>query len=138
MKSLLIIFSLIFILIACSSVDETTKNTATESYVFDDTNITSKPEEKTKPAELPKTESIDLPQKSEFIVQLAAFSTEDRADQYIEEMQKNIKYNLIKKFNEKTKLFVIQISPFNSRTEAEKVRNELWKNEKFKDAFIVP
>ena len=138
MRVLLLVFSLVFIFVACSSTEQTTQNATEEIYIFDDTSVKESVKTDIPSATVKKTELSPEIQNKEFIVQLAAFSIEDKADSYINECQKLLKYKLVKYYNEKNKLFVVQIIPFKLRKEAEEVRNELWKNEKFKDAFIVP
>ncbi|GAB4128832.1 MAG: hypothetical protein Fur0015_02640 [Ignavibacteriales bacterium] len=135
MKNLLFFFVSIFLFYACSSSEQTTNvPQVKETYVFDD--VSEKEAKDVKPVE----NAVNSPKDNiseVFIVQLAAFSTEDKADKFILENKSKIKYSLIKKFSEKVNLYVVQIPPFTSRGEAEKVRNELWKSETFKDAFIT-
>lgn len=119
---------------ACSSSEQSTNvPMVKESYVFDD--VSEKETKEIKPVE--KEIIVSKDQSEKFIVQLGAFSTEDKADKFISDNKNKIKYSLIKKYNDKINLFVVQIPPFNSREEAEKVRNELWQQEAFKDAFIT-
>jgi len=135
MKSLFFLLSLL-IFSACSTTEETTKQSTHEVYVFDDTSAKNVITETPSPASIKETAKTN--KSMTFIVQLAALSTEDRADKYLEENKNLLNYELIKKFNDKTKYFVIQLPAFKTREEAEAVRNELWKIDKFKDAFIVP
>ncbi|PJA97044.1 MAG: hypothetical protein CO129_03225 [Ignavibacteriales bacterium CG_4_9_14_3_um_filter_34_10] len=136
MKKYYLLILLISLLSACSSTEQTTNSSAVkESYVFDDTAS----EIKEIPLENKSENVIETPKTvtSKFIVQIAAFSTEERADQFIFENKSKLNMNLIKKYSEKVKLFVVQLHPFSTREEAENVRNSLWEIESFKDAFIT-
>lgn len=136
----IIITAIIFI--QCSSSEQTTKdneqeNDSTQSaYVFDLVEDDSLRAEEPIQIETPVSTIID--ESKDFIVQVGAFTTEDRAIKFIDENREKIKYNLSYHFSEAVNLFVVQLPAFNTRVEAETVRNELWKTEIFKDAFIVP
>ncbi len=144
------LISLISVLFfSCSSTKESTSENSTdqEVYVFDDVEnvdensheavevtVTQKVNEETKT----EPEPIDqVKPEIEYIVQVGAFSTKEKADIFISQVKNKTSYTLISKFRETVKLFVVQLPPFNTRAEAEKVRNELWKTDEFSDAFIV-
>jgi cell division septation protein DedD len=133
MKKFSLIFFSVLFLYACSTTEQSSKDSSVkETYIFDDTSYETKENVKEeKVVESPKVE------KSIFFVQLAAFTSEDRADIFIAENKSKLNYPLVKKYSEKVKLFVVQLPPFSTREEAESVRNSLWKIDAFKDAFIT-
>lgn len=155
--------SLVIILFisACSSSQEATgneENSKEEIYVFDDAGTelpqttdsvdTDESVEDTvnfiREAEAADTtvlvdsNTASLEQTAEqYIVQVGAFSTKDKADTFVKENQKEITFPMEVKYSSKVNLFVVWLPKFNSRDEAENVRNTLWNNVKFKDAFII-
>lgn len=84
--------------------------------------------------EIPK--EVQAPSKK-FIVQLGAFSSFERAQNFINENQSKIPQIMKIVFRDDIKLFTVQIPPYLTHEEAEKVRNELWLKPGFKDAFIL-
>lgn len=83
------------------------------------------------------TETFTNSVKQEYIVQVGAFSTKERAEQFIQENKVKSKYELILSFSEKVHLHVVQLNPFPTKEEAEAARNELWETPIFKGAFII-
>ncbi|MBN1300239.1 MAG: SPOR domain-containing protein [Melioribacteraceae bacterium] len=153
---ILILFLLIFIY-GCSQSQETarsqeTLNDSTNVYVFDDVQLDVKEEtdivpeknemvEENEAEDTKETEPTisQQPEKVEFyIVQVGAFTSEERAKKFIEENQKLVDSELNYHFSDKVKLHVVQLPPFRTREEAEAARNRLWQTAQFKDAFIVP
>lgn len=154
-------------LFSCSTLretSETNENKEPELYVFDDVeNIDSTEVQKAEKAfdDSVKTilDSIHVDQKETdkamteeykpeiqdriqlniggYAVQLGAFSSEDRAEEFVKENQSKTVYylNIFKKAS--ANLFVVQTSPVSTREEADLIRNSLRKNSIFKDAFIV-
>lgn len=139
-KILYILFSIsLLLLVGCSSSEETTKQeeeSEPEIYVFDDvaeeidTSDTEVPEE---PVVL---EPTDVNQTGYF-VQVGAFTSRDRAEQFVNENSTKTNYQLNITYSEGVNLYVVQIPPFSTRAEAEKIRNEFWQSGLFKDAFIL-
>jgi cell division protein FtsN len=113
----------------CSSSQETTTNEEEEIYVFDEVPDESISEEYVPPVQATKT--------TKYVVQIGAFTTEEKAETFATESRKILDYQLDIEFSPDVELFVVQLPPFNTRAEAEKVRNTLWKNKKFTDAFIL-
>ncbi len=73
-----------------------------------------------------------------FSIQLGAFSTLEKADNFAIEAKKKSKKELSVAFNEAVKLFVVQVVPaFENRADADALRDHLWKIKEFKDAWIV-
>ncbi len=152
----LIIAFLIIYTLACSSSKEATSDTNSsdqEVYVFDDvSDVNDVPEETTTTAisheaiEVPTTQKVVTPTpalppqlvEDGYVVQVGAFSTKEKAENFLRDAENKIKYKLSIIQSEKSGFFVVQLSPFESREAAEKARNELWTIPKFKDAFIVP
>ncbi len=139
-----------FIFTACTSSQQTTdqKPKEQEIYVFDDANVKSTKDtiktsvEKTvtevekKPVVEEKKE-IPVLKEMNFIVQLGAFSSKDKAEKFVSENKSKLNFELRILYSEAVKLFVVQLPPYSTKEEAEKVRNKLWETAVFKDAFIV-
>ncbi len=155
-RLLVLLFFIIFTL-ACSSSKEATSDTNSsdqEVYVFDDvSDVNDVPEETTTTAvsheaiEVPTTQKVETTPNpfsppisvvDSYTVQVGAFSTKEKAENFLRDAENKIKYKLSIIQSEKSGFFVVQLSPFESREAAEKARNELWTIPKFKDAFIVP
>ncbi|PIP76638.1 MAG: hypothetical protein COW85_13140 [Ignavibacteria bacterium CG22_combo_CG10-13_8_21_14_all_37_15] len=131
---LMIPFSFFFV-IGCSSSEEQTKEEKEiqkEEYVFDASGVDS--------TESPSEVLADVPAEQpvkKFSVQLGAFSTKAKADEFVALSKKKLAKELIVSYSEEFKLYVVQLPPFASKAEAESVRNVLWNSKDFKDAFIV-
>ncbi len=155
MKKTVSFILLALFVFACSSGNETVQKknkTEEEPYIFDAVG-TVEPE---KPKEVNKITSPDSLQVQEkmkeetkneaeetveepmYFVQIGAFTTQERAEEFVKEAKeilKNQEFTIT--FSDRVNMFVVQLPPFKDRKEAEKVRNRLWKYDKFKDAFIV-
>ena len=149
-------YSLIFLtafLFACASSEETTQQTEKkepEIYVFDDVNKddTTKveiPKQTEAKPEEPKPEVKSAPvikdsftmTAKKFIVQVGAFTTQERAQAFVKENQSKIAYIMSITLRDSDKHFVVRLLPFASKEDAEKVRNNIWQIPSFKDAFII-
>ena len=132
---ILIITALTFF--GCSTSQETVKEETSgeeEVYVFDEvpTDTVSLDIEPI------KEPSITLPPMvTKYYVQIGAFNTRDKADEFASASRKTLKREVFVKFSPDVELFVVHLAAFKSREEAERVRNELWKKKEFKDAFIL-
>lgn len=151
LNRLLIFVVLTIFAIACSSSKESTSDDDLgdqEVYVFDDVSdvkdettsheaieVTTTQKVETQPS--PPVASTQLVEDS-YSVQIGAFSTKEKAENFVKDSENKIKYQLNISQNEKTGLFVVQLPQLKSREAAEEVRNELWNIAQFKDAFIVP
>ncbi len=155
MKKTVSFILLALFVFACSSGNETVQKknkTEEEPYIFDAVG-TVEPE---KPKEINKITSPDSSQVQEkmkeetkneaeetveepmYFVQIGAFTTQERAEEFVKEAKeilKNQEFTIT--FSDRVNMFVVQLPPFKDRKEAEKIRNRLWKYDKFKDAFIV-
>ena len=133
MKTILFITS-VFILfqffIGCTASKQDT-DYEKQVYIFDEV-----PEEKT--IEAPETGEYPDIRSSYYVVQIGAFTTEEKADAFAELSRTKTNYKSSVVYSENIKLYLVQIIPFfKSRTEAEEVRNNLWKLTEFVDAWIV-
>lgn len=143
-------------LTACTSSEQTQSDPKEqEIYVFDDVEkldtLQNRAVEQvqdsvsiSEPAQLDSVNNINISTdtlsnsvKQEYIVQVGAFSTKERAEQFIQENKVKSKYELILSFSEKVHLHVVQLNPFPTKEEAEAARNELWETPIFKGAFII-
>ena len=89
--------------------------------------------EEEKPVETPTIETPKL-----YFVQLGAFTTQERAEEFIKQAEDLLDTKTFTiTFSDEKELFLVQLPPFKDKKEAEKVRNRLWKYNLFKDAFIV-
>lgn len=149
------IFAISLLLTACATSQQTTNTDNEEDqeiYVFDDvgisdtTNMTESTDESDETVEYVEPvdstalvfEDTTTQPAAQFIVQVGAFTTNERAEKFVAANQGRISWQMSISFSQKVSLFVVQLPPFSTRSEAEFVRNQLWQSEYFKDAFIVP
>ncbi len=126
--SLLIIC--LFYFVSCSSSQQSNDDEK-QVYVFDEV-----PVEKT--IDAPKTGEYPTTGSSYYVVQIGAFTTEDKAKDFAELSREKTNYRYSIVYSGNLKLYLVQVIPFfKSRTEAEEVRNNLWKTEDFVDAWIL-
>ena len=146
MRTLINIFFSLFLitLFACSTSQQTTDQADTsqddEIYVFDDAGISDSADSITNvPIEYDTADVVDSIEKPvEYIVQLGAFTTRDRAETFVKENQSKVNGEMSITFSERTKLYTVQLPPFSTRGDAEIVRDELRLIPIFYDAWIVP
>jgi cell division septation protein DedD len=128
-QSLLLISSY-FLISGCSASQQSTEEEK-QIYIFDEV-----PEEKT--IEVPKTGEYPSIKEAYYVVQIGAYTTQDKAEAFAELSRSKTNYKFSVIYGESTKLYLVQVIPFfKSRTEAEDVRNNLWKLPEFVDAWIV-
>jgi cell division septation protein DedD len=128
-------------LIACSNSQETVKPTPKKEndvQLLDD----QKKNDSLKTAIPQKRDTLSIKKEDQviskkFAIQLGAFSSIERAQNFINENQSKIEQQMKIVFRDQVKLFTVQIPPFESHEEAEKIKNILWNNPAFKDAFII-
>lgn len=72
-----------------------------------------------------------------YYLQLGAFSSLKRAEQYVDQITSDVPFNLSIIYNSQTSLYTVRSSSYTTRTEVEKIRTEFWKRDLFKDSFIV-
>ncbi len=134
--------------ISCSTSKESTTNEMKkepEILVFDEVKQPDsvkveipKPAETepaVKPPEMVK-ETIK-PVTKKFILQVGAFTTQERAQIFVKENQPKIAYLMSITLRESDKYYVVRLQPFETRENAETVRNSIWQIPAFKDAFII-
>lgn len=120
----------VFHVVSCSSTN-LTNDDEKQIYIFDEV-----PVEKT--IDAPKTGEYPNTGSSYYVVQIGAFTTENKANEFadLSKQKTNYKYSIV--YSGNLKLYLVQVIPFfKSRAEAEEVRNNLWKIESFADAWIL-
>jgi len=127
------IFFIIVIFIAgCSATEQTaTKEeipVEEEIYVFDDIERDA--------VEL-ENQIIEATKEMSYIVQVGAFSSKDKAEQFVKENQSKILQQMSIIFKEDINLFAVQLPALETKDEAETLRNKLWQIPVFNDAFII-
>lgn len=139
-KFLVLLSVVLLFFSACSSSEETAKDSDSqeepEIYVFDDVNDFPEDTIATENEEI-KTEKLPVDTRAQFFVQVGAFTTKSRADQFVAENRSKTTYPLNIKYSDDVQLYVVQLPSFPTKTDAEKVRDEFWRTGNFKDAFIV-
>ncbi|MEW6194729.1 MAG: SPOR domain-containing protein [Bacteroidota bacterium] len=158
MKNILTLnlFLCLIILFGCSATEETQKEEGQkEIYVFDDVEeldtLKNQPaieavdsartivqtKQDTLTESKVKPDSIAESKNPEYIIQVGAFSTKERAEQFIKENQIKTEFQLKLSFSEQVHLHVIQLAPFITREDAEAARDRLLGIPAFKGAFII-
>lgn len=126
----LLIISAFYFISGCSTSQQSSDDEK-QVYIFDEV-----PEEKT--IEAPTTGEYPSLTEAYYVVQIGAYSNEEKANEFVEISRAKTNYKCSVVYSESLKLHLVQIIPFfKSRTEAEEVRNNLWKLPEFVDAWIV-
>lgn len=126
---LIVSVSLLILFFSCTPAEETTKKE--EVYVFDEVPV----ENTITP---PPTGEYPALTETYFVVQIGAFTTKDRAENFAESSRKKVLNEISISYSETVNLYVVQIVPFyRSRQEAEMVRDNLRRINDFNDAWIV-
>ncbi len=76
-------------------------------------------------------------QKNSFYLQLGAFSTLNRAEQFIKDNESKVPFKMSIVFNNQKGLYTVRSSAYKTKPEAEMIRDGFWRQNMFKDAFIV-
>ncbi len=156
----------VFVFISCSIFQTTDQQDETASeedskveevYVFDDVSENeSKTEEidqlkkeidnKLKEKEKQEVDVFDEPvvtndtpkqSGNKYFLQLGAFTTLSRAEQYVKEIDNSVPFVLSIIYNPENSYYTVRSSAYTTRAEIEEVRTKLWSNNLFKDAFII-
>lgn len=152
LKSVLMVLLFSFIIGCTASTETTQEKKEPDFYVFDD--VEKIDTLKSEPAAPEKVvadstakavaDTSAIPVEKEvvaaevkYIIQLGAFSTRERAEQFIIQNQSKISFLMNLTQKGPNNLYTVHLSPFKERAEAESVRNTIWKIPVFKDAFIV-
>ncbi len=135
-----------FLLAACSATQKTTENTKNETsqnnkkdsvYVFDEIK-TPQPEKTTEKQNVQQNDESQHISYTYYVIQVGAFSSKDRADEFVTNNKDKIQDEMKVSFNPDINLYVVQLSThYSSHEDAESMRNQLWKMNEFKDAWIV-
>jgi cell division protein FtsN len=129
-------FAVILLLPSCSpkevTKDNTPKNDST--YVFDQV-----PKDTTKHVVVNSpAENIPVKGSPQYIVQMGAFSTKDKAETFTAMAKQKLNREMVINFNSEKNLYIVQLDPpFSSRPEAEQVRDNVKQFQEYKDAWIV-
>ncbi|MBU1115088.1 MAG: SPOR domain-containing protein [Bacteroidetes bacterium] len=140
-RSIFLMLSSTLVLISCSSVQESetkssdSTNTAS-TYVFDNVTLV----DSINNSEVEIVESPVIVEKAVelFIVQIGAFTTQEKAELFLLKFKNKINYDLNINFNTEKGLHVIQLPPFRTKEEADKVRDELRNINELEGTFTVP
>ncbi len=139
--STLILFSLL--LSACSSTQQTTQSKTEPKdslYVFDKVPVdTTKPlilsKEAAPAEESPNIQNIQTPY---YLVQIGAFTSKDRAQEFVDKTQSLLNQQVKITLNPDINLFVVRLAKiYTTHDDAEKVKDDLRQQEAFKDAWVV-
>lgn len=130
MKNTIFLVTLVITLFGCTTLQQETDEQK-QVYIFDEV-----PEEKT--IEAPKTGEYPDIKETYFVVQVGAYTSEEKANTFAEMSRKKTNYKFSVVFSDNLNLYLVQVIPFfKSRTEAEEVRNNLWRITDFVDAWIL-
>lgn len=130
MKNTIFLVTLVITLFGCTTLHQETDEQK-QVYIFDEV-----PEEKT--IEAPKTGEYPDIKETYFVVQVGAYTSEEKANTFAEMSRKKTNYKFSVVFSDNLNLYLVQVIPFfKSRTEAEEVRNNLWRITDFVDAWIL-
>ncbi len=144
MKNLFLFLIYSFLFISCTSTEESIKQEQSkeEVYVFDDVNkvdttkvIADSKKESISDTKIEKTAPVIPNVVNMFAIQFGAYSTKDRAEQFVKENQLKTSVVMTISINTITKLFVIQSPAYTTKEEADKVRDALRNMPAFKDSF---
>jgi cell division septation protein DedD len=126
--SFIILFINLFF--GCSALKQNDDNEK-QVYIFD---------------EVPVDKTIEAPKNGEypnlatayFVVQIGAYSTEEKAQSFAEIGRTKTNYKCSVVYSDNLKLYLVQIIPFfKNREEADQVRNNLKQLSEFSDAWII-
>jgi cell division protein FtsN len=135
---------LIILIYGCSLTDETTKDSAkdVEVYVFDEI-VKSEPSEIKKDSSFIPEKVVEkvevntsIPEQT-FIVQVGAFTSRERADQFIRENKSKITEQMLIVYRQDVNLYAVQLPAFSKKSDAEEAKNQIGKIAQFKGAFII-
>ncbi len=133
-----------FLITSCSNTQQTTKNQTENQtkakdslYVFDKVPVDTTKSE-TQSAELNSsttTENISTPY---YLVQIGAFSSQDRANNFVDKIQPLLTQKVKITFDQSVNLYVVRLSKiYKTHEEAENAKNDINREPAFKDAWVV-
>lgn len=135
LKTSLFLLVALFLFYGCSSAPETVKeeDSGTDDiYVFDEVSADT-----VQLDQEPTITNPPPPTVTKYYIQIGAFTTREKANEFASASRKSLKKEVFVKFSPDVELFVLHLAAYNTREEAERMRNELWKKKEFKDAFIL-
>jgi cell division protein FtsN len=131
---MLLILTGLILSYGCSSSEQSTQEEKKEDevYVFDEI-----PTDST--VEIKQTEQKkETKEASYFIVQIGAYSTREKAEEFASLSRTIIPDNIIVTYNHEVNLFVVQLSEkFSNKNDVAKKRDNLRSFNEFKDAWVV-
>ncbi len=131
----LILFLFLGFLISCSSKEITEEK---DNYVFDQVELDSLEINKDINQSIPESTEESVAVNSYYLVQIGAFTSEQRAKKFAEKTKKMLNEEIIISFSDKVNLYLVQLEKrFSRKSEAEIVRNNLRLFPEFQDAWIV-
>lgn len=136
-KSMKIIYFFIAILFlfGCSSKEVTKEQS---DYVFDVSEFESEEEDNKNNLTVIENQITEQSSVSHYLIQIGAFTTENRAKRFAEKSKKLLNEEIIVSFSDRVNLFVVQLEKkFNNKSEAEIVRDNLKLFPEFQDAWII-
>lgn len=158
MLLLAVIFSACSIFQSTEKVDEVTSNDNIEEvYVFDEVsesednskkiNELKEEVEKTFSSENENIETVDsednfsseplLSSENSFYLQLGAFSSLKRAEQYTKENDSLVPFKLSIIFNKNNSLYTVRSSAYSTKEEVIRIRDKFKSQNLFTDSFII-
>jgi septal ring-binding cell division protein DamX len=135
-SAVLVIISLLFP--ACSSVHQTSgkegqKNKPDSLYVFDQSPAAVKDTTQMQPKQEVQNTAVTF-----YTVQIGAFSTKERANEFADSSKTKIQDQITVFFNADINLYVVQLAKhYTTREEAENEKDILRQFPDFKDAWVV-
>lgn len=126
--------AVLFLSYSCSSSEQSINDEENndEVYVFDDV-----PADSTIEIQLSNTKP-DTKEASYFLIQIGAFTTREKAEQFAGSSREIINDNISVSYSKNVNLFVVQLNQkFQTKNSAESKRDSLRSYDAFKDAWVV-
>ncbi len=134
MKKITILFYILF-LIGCSSKEVTQEK---NDYVFDKVELDSIEVDQNLNSFVSEPVEEFVPEKSFYVVQIGAFTTEQRAKRFADKSKKMLNEEVVISFSDRVNLYLVQLEKrFNNKSDAEIVRDNLKLFPEFQDAWVV-
>lgn len=143
------IFSVIVLLslfiASCSNTQQSTKNqtgnqtNAKDSlYVFDKVPVDTTKSETQSAEPNPSTTTTENISTPYYLVQIGAFSAQDRASNFVDKTQSLLTQKVKITFDQSVNLYVVRLSKiYKTHEEAERAKNDINREPAFKDAWVV-
>ncbi len=122
----------VFIFIACSSSEKSTKDEKSdnsENYVFDEIPTGE---------DLRSDDSLKSSGDYYYLIQIGAFASRRGANDFARMSENKLSEKIVVDFSDKVDLYTVQLKrKFDNRYDAERLRDKLRQQEEFKDAWVV-